>query len=173
MAERPEPIADRMTWPGYEPPGERLLPWRWAVQRLTSTRRFWLATTRADGVPHAMPVWGVWHDDVVVFSTGRRTRKARNIRGDPRCVVTTEHADEAVVIEGVAAEVTDPAALRRADAAYRAKYGSSIFLGDSPVFAVRPTVVFGVIDGATDAWPTRRRFGSRDDPPGPCAAGQR
>jgi hypothetical protein len=66
-------------------------------------------------------VWGAWVHDAVVFSTGRRTRKARNLLVRPRCLLTNEHADQAVVIEGVAAELTDPAELDRADAAYRAK----------------------------------------------------
>jgi hypothetical protein len=78
-------------------------------------------------------------------------------------VITTEHADEAVVIDGVAGELTDRAELDRADTAYRVKYGSSIFLGDSPVFAVRPITAFGIIDGETGAWPTRWRFGARSD----------
>jgi hypothetical protein len=73
-------------------------------------------------------------------------------------VITTEHADEAVIIEGAASEVTAPAELDRADEAYRAKYDSSIFLGDSPVFAVRPITAFGIIDGESDTFPTRWRF---------------
>jgi nitroimidazol reductase NimA-like FMN-containing flavoprotein (pyridoxamine 5'-phosphate oxidase superfamily) len=114
MQENPEPIAERMTWPDYEPPGTRALPWGWAVQRLVRSRRFWLTTSRADGTPHVMPVWGAWVGDALVFSTGRRTRKARNISANARCVITTEHADEAVIIEGVAGEVTAPAELDRA-----------------------------------------------------------
>src|SRR5688572_3927878 len=136
MRENPEPSAERMTTPDYEPPGKRALLCRCAAQRLIRSRRFWLATSRAAGTPHVMPVWGAWVGDALVFSTGRRTRKARNISTNARCVITTEHADEPVIIEGVASEVTAPAELDRADEAYRAKYDSPIFLGDSPVFAV-------------------------------------
>jgi pyridoxamine 5'-phosphate oxidase-like protein len=164
MREKPDPVAERMTWPDYEPPGTRALPWGWAVQHLIRSRRFWLATTRADGTPHVMPVWGAWVGDALVFSTGRRTRKARNISANARCVITTEHADEAVILEGAASEVTAPAELDRADEAYRAKYDSSIFLGDSPVFAVRPITAFGIIDGESDTFPTRWRFVGSTDP---------
>jgi hypothetical protein len=165
MEENPEPIAERMTWLDYGPPGERALPWAWAVERLTRSRRFWLATTRADGTPHVVPVWGAWVGDALVFSTGRRTRKARNIGANARCVITTEHANEAVIIEGAASEVTAPTELDRADDAYRAKYDSSILLGDSPVFAVRPITAFGIIEGASDTFPTRWRFDDSSGPP--------
>jgi hypothetical protein len=111
-----------------------------------------------------MPVWGAWVGNALVFSTGRRTRKARNISGDAHCVIATEHADEAVIIEGLASEVTNRAELDRADDAYRAKYDSSILLGDSPVFVVRPITAFGIIDGASDTFPTRWRFGGSTDP---------
>jgi hypothetical protein len=111
-----------------------------------------------------MPVWGAWVGDALVFSTGRRTRKARNISANARCVITTEHADEAVIIEGAASEVTAPAELDRADEAYRAKYDSSILLGDSTVFTVRPITAFGIIDGESDTFPTRWRFVGSTDP---------
>jgi len=49
--------------------------------------------------------WGVWVDGTVQFSTGRASRKAKNLERDPRCVVMTEDAREAVVVEGTAARV--------------------------------------------------------------------
>jgi len=64
-----------------------LLPWSWAVERLTSTRRFWVATADPTGQPHLSPVWAVWFDDALWFSCGPRSRKARNLLADPRCVL--------------------------------------------------------------------------------------
>ncbi len=157
----PEPIADRMPWPGYEPAyqGVALLPWTWAVERLERTRRFWLATARADGTPHLMPVWAVWTGVGLAFSTGRDTRKARNLAGRPRCSISTESGAEAVVVEGLAEQLRDPSLLDAMDAAYAAKYGSSMLIADSPVFLVRPLVVLGVIDSEPPAAvPTRWRF---------------
>ena len=127
--------------------GDGLLPWSWAVQRLERSRDYWVATSRPDGSPHLAAVWGVWVDGAFGFSTGGRSRKARNLAADPRCVVTPEQAEESVVVEGVAERVIDGAGLSRLLAAYRDKYGSGFpDPVQNPVFAVRPRVVFGIIE---------------------------
>ncbi len=85
MASQPdsEPQAGRPQMPGYgiadANSGSGLLPWNWAVERLQKARNYWISTTRPDGRPHAMPVWGVWYDNQFYFSTGRESRKARNL----------------------------------------------------------------------------------------------
>lgn len=62
-------------------------------------------------------------------------------------MVTPEHAEEAVVLEGVADRVTDRRQLARLMAVYRRKYGSGFpDPADNPVFAVAPRVVFGLIE---------------------------
>ena len=71
-------------------------------ERLTASRNYWVTSLWPDGRPHSMPVWGVWDGEALWFSSGRRSRKARNLASDPRCVVSTENADEPVVIEGSA-----------------------------------------------------------------------
>jgi nitroimidazol reductase NimA-like FMN-containing flavoprotein (pyridoxamine 5'-phosphate oxidase superfamily) len=39
-----------------------------------------------------MPVWGVWLDGRLWFSSGRRSRKARNLEADPRVAISiTQH----------------------------------------------------------------------------------
>src|ERR1700720_4522180 len=89
-----EPKASRPHMPGYgildADKGKGLLPWTWAVERLSKARNYWVATTRPDGNPHAMPVWGVWIDDAFHFSTGTQSRKARNLVHNPNCVVGCE-----------------------------------------------------------------------------------
>jgi hypothetical protein len=90
-----------------------LLPWSWAVQRLEQARNYWVASSGPDGSPHLAAVWGVWVDDAFHFSTGGRSRKARNLATDPRCVVSPEQAEEAVVLEGVAEPVTGQGDLAR------------------------------------------------------------
>jgi len=45
--------------------GAEKLPWSWAVERLSAAHNYWICTTRPDGRPHAVPVWGVWLDDAV------------------------------------------------------------------------------------------------------------
>jgi hypothetical protein len=44
---------------------------------------------------------------VFYFITGRCSRKADNLESKARCVIGTEHAHEAVVVEGVAARLRD------------------------------------------------------------------
>ncbi|WP_375499871.1 PPOX class F420-dependent oxidoreductase [uncultured Jatrophihabitans sp.] len=44
------------------------------------TRTGVLSTVRADGTPHAAPIWFVLDGDIVVFTTGRDTVKGRNLR---------------------------------------------------------------------------------------------
>jgi PPOX class probable F420-dependent enzyme len=72
------------------------------VPKLERSRNYWITTTRPDGRPHAIPVWGVWHDGGVVFGSHSRSRKARNLARDPRVVVHLESGDDVVILEGVA-----------------------------------------------------------------------
>ena len=97
-----EPKASRPFMPGYgiSEGEEGLLPWSWAVDRLENSHNYWIATTRADGRPHVMPVWGVWLDGRYIFSTARTSRKASNLADNASCVVCTEGATEAVIVEG-------------------------------------------------------------------------
>ena len=146
-----DPAASRPHMPGYgiapADAGDGLLPWSWAVQRLESAGRYWLATTGLDGSPHLAAVWGLWLGGAFHFSTGGGSRKTRNLAADPRCAVTPEHADESIVVQGVASRVTDPDELSTLLADYRRKYGSGFPDPlQNPVFTVHPRVVFGVIE---------------------------
>lgn len=46
-----------------------------------------LATLRPDGVVDAVPMWYALHEDSVVFATGSRSRKVRNLDADPRATL--------------------------------------------------------------------------------------
>lgn len=125
-----------------------LLPWSWAEDRLTKSHNYWLSTVSSDGRPHAMPVWGVWMNGALYFSTGAASRKARNLATDPRCTATTEYAGEAVIVEGVAEVVADESELARFKTAYDPKYGWDMDVNEGPIFAVRPRVAFGFVENA-------------------------
>jgi pyridoxamine 5'-phosphate oxidase-like protein len=155
-----EPAAERMPWPGYEPSteGRRLLEWTWAVARLQESRRYWLATAAPSGSPHLAAVWGVWTGSALVFSTGRATRKALNLAARQECSIATESAEEAVIVQGRAEEIHDASLIAAADALYLDKYGSSALIDDSPLFAVGPESVVGIVDSDTALLPTRWRF---------------
>lgn len=127
--------------------GRGLLPWSWAAERLAQARTYFVATTRLNGQPHAMPVWGVWLDDAFYFSTGQQSRKARNLAANPHCVVCVEHADEALIVEGVAEQVTDPGLRQLFANAYGAKYEWDMEEFAEPIYVVQPTVVFAFLSG--------------------------
>jgi hypothetical protein len=123
--------------------GEGLLPFEWAEARLRDARNYWVATVDELRRPHLMAVWGVWLDRQFMFSTGRASRKARNLATSPRCAIAPEGAAEAVVVEGAAEEVAPSDAFVDA---YRAKYDFDVSTLDEPVFAVRPARVFGLVE---------------------------
>jgi PPOX class probable F420-dependent enzyme len=69
-----------------------------------------LATVRADGRPHAAPVWYALDGDTFVFTTGAGTVKGRNIGRDPRvslCVQDDRPPYAFVVVEGTAELIED------------------------------------------------------------------
>ena len=133
--------------PGYGlPRGTKgLLPWSWAEQRLTRSHNYWLTTTRPDGRPHTMIVWGVWVNGRVYFSTGAGSRKAQNLSANPHCVVATDKAAEAVILEGEASPVSGDAVMKQAAPVYAKKYKPwKLDPSMGPIFEVRPRVVFGL-----------------------------
>jgi len=131
--------------------GKGLLPWNWATERLSKGHNYWIATTRPDGRPHAMPVWGIWFDNTFYFSTGEQSRKARNLAANPRCVVGIELDNDAVVIEGVAEEVTDQALRKWFADVYGEKYKWDMEGFAEPIYAVRPAVVSGLTSNLAEA----------------------
>ena len=72
------------------------LDWSHAEERLKRARNYWIATTRPDGTPHAVPVWGVWVEGSLYFGTSRRSVKGRNLAHSPGLVVHLESADDVV-----------------------------------------------------------------------------
>jgi PPOX class probable F420-dependent enzyme len=153
--------------PGYgvEGPGSGtgLLPWQWAEAKLIASHDYWVVSVWPDGRPHAMPVWGVWDDDGLLFSSGGRSRKVRNLRADPRCVVAVQDTTDPVVLEGTAEFVTDPAQLSRTIDLINAKYASSYgvdFLDPAVNATVRVHFrqAIGLVQDDFSGSPTRWRF---------------
>jgi PPOX class probable F420-dependent enzyme len=156
----------RPLMPGYgiEEGEDGLLEWPDVLGRLRESRNYWLASTRPDGRPHVMPVWGVWLDDAVWFSSSVRSRKIRNLSERPACTVTTENAAHPVVLDGTAAVVTDPGAIRAFLDATNAKYAAGLeidFLDPQTNATVRiePREVFALEEERFTQSPTRWRLG--------------
>jgi nitroimidazol reductase NimA-like FMN-containing flavoprotein (pyridoxamine 5'-phosphate oxidase superfamily) len=143
------PKAARPHMPGYGMPRGRkgLLPWTWAEQRLRRSHNYWVITVRPDGTPHAMPVWGIWVDERFVFSTGAKSRKARNLQANPSCVVCTERSAEAVIVEGTAVTISDRERLKQLAPVYQRKYKPwKLDPEMGPIFEVRPRVAFAMYE---------------------------
>ncbi len=69
-----------------------------------------LASVLPDGAPHAVPVWIGTHGEQVVVFTGPDSRKARNLRRDPRAAISLTPPDnpfQPVVIRGRVVEWLD------------------------------------------------------------------
>ena len=158
--------------------GSGLLPWSWAQQRLAVSHDYWLATAGLDGAPHLMPVWAVWLDGELWFSSSNGSRKARNLASRPRCTVSTDNPLEPVVVHGRARRVTENDLLAVMLAAENAKYGTDYGLdmvdpASNSVFALAPDWVFALDSSDFTGSPTRFTFERRspDGAPGPDQAG--
>ena len=121
--------------------GAELLPWSWAVEQLERSRNYWICTTRGDGRPHAAPVWAVWVDDALWFSTSPYSQKGRNLERDPRVVIHLESGDDVVIVEGDARrEVWPDSAFDAYDAKYAYRIDSQN--RESSLFVLRPRVAY-------------------------------
>ncbi|MET0416456.1 MAG: PPOX class F420-dependent oxidoreductase [Actinoplanes sp.] len=69
-----------------------------------------IATVLPDGGPHTVPLWVATQGDNIVFFTGPGSRKARNLRRDPRVALSLTAADnpyEPVIVHGRVIEWVD------------------------------------------------------------------
>jgi pyridoxine/pyridoxamine 5'-phosphate oxidase len=155
-----KPKATRPHMPGYGlPKGTKgLLPWSWAEQRLKKSHNYWITTVRPEGAPHTMVVWGLWIDGALYFSTGKQSRKARNLTQNPRCIVCTERADEAVIVEGEALLTQDSSAIKFFSQ-YEKKYKWDMSdMQSEPIYRVSPRVAFGLFEKKFMQAATRWKF---------------
>ncbi len=89
-----------------------------------------LATVLPDGSPHTVPLWVGTRGDQIVFLTGPGSRKARNLRRDPRVALSFAPAEDPfrpIVVRGrvvewlegeAAWEIVDQIATKYTGAAY-------------------------------------------------------
>jgi pyridoxamine 5'-phosphate oxidase-like protein len=142
---------------------EKFLPFSHAEQRLTKARNYWICSTRPDGRPHSIPVWGFWIDGAAYFGTAKSSRKARNLAHTPAVSIHLESGDDVIILEGVAAEVNlaDKSVFKKLDAASRAKYKIPLtVMPESVMYAVRPRVVLAWTEKDFPNNATRWTFGT-------------
>jgi PPOX class probable F420-dependent enzyme len=109
--------------------------------RLEAERNIWLASVRADGSPHLVPIWFVWQEGKVWIATGEGSQKHANIRREPHVCLALEDGSDPLVIEGLAADQTDPATRDRLAPAFVEKYEWDFRTDDEYGFliAITPT----------------------------------
>ena len=178
----PDPTAEldaRFSGPGAAP-----VPWAEVVVRMEAAEIFWLSTVRRDGRPHVTPLPAMWLDGALHFCTGPEEQKARNLAGNPGCVLTTGSdrflSGLDVVVEGHAQRVTDSSRLEALAAMWNDKLGWPFEVADggfvereseiagqdfaarasAHVFEVSPTKVLAFGKGEPFSQ-TRYRFPSR------------
>jgi hypothetical protein len=153
--------------PGYGilPAGEGsgLLPWSWAEARLRDSHDYWLSTITPGGRPHLMPVWAVWLDSAVWFSSSLKSRKIRNVLAGSDVSIATGDPLSPVVVEGAARVVTDTPSIRRFLDTMNAKYATAYGLdfldpAANSVAVVTPRWAFGLKEDDFGGSPTRWEF---------------
>src|SRR5262249_10010827 len=133
---------------GYGAPGgpETLLPWRYVEERLRAAANYWVTTVGPDARPHARPVDGVWVEGALCFGGAPPTRWGRNLMANPAMSVNLSSEAEAIILEGTAEVVTDPAhpLAPPSLAASREKYPQYYSAGAPfrPFWTLRPTRAF-------------------------------
>ncbi|HEV2781029.1 MAG TPA: pyridoxamine 5'-phosphate oxidase family protein [Actinophytocola sp.] len=153
-----DPIAELLDLPKiYGTPKKKLA---WAVVRteLERAKHYWLTTVRSDGRPHAVPLDGVWLDDVWYYGGSEESVHRRTALAHPPVVMHLPDPIKAVIVEG-SVRRTRPGvdlAQRLADTSNE-KYGYGNTAGSyAETLALHPSRVIAWMSYLTDA--TRFRF---------------
>jgi Pyridoxamine 5'-phosphate oxidase len=97
--------------------------------------------------PHARPVDGVWVDGALCFGGSPETRWARNLTAHPSISAHLSSEAEAIILEGTAEYVSDPAhplagPVMAASKAKYPQYSSSPETPFRPFWALPPATAF-------------------------------
>ena len=104
--------------------GDSTIPWERAHELLEFGPKgpeagFFLATVGPDSRPHTAGVGVVWYDGDLYFTSGPRTRKARNLANNSACSIAVKLPGMDLTFDGEAALVTEPEILRCVVEIYR------------------------------------------------------
>jgi PPOX class probable F420-dependent enzyme len=102
-----------------------------ALELLAAREIGWLVSTGRDGFPHAVPVWFLWLDEVVVTFSQPRAAKVRNLEADPRAAFHLEAGDDGeewLLLQGTAEFSPEPASawFERIGDVYLEKYQAGL-----------------------------------------------
>lgn len=94
---------------GYQMPEtkENLLSWDFVSGQMAQSRHYWISTVFPDGRPHVVPVWGIWHENRLLFEGSIQTGWGQNILKNPHIAVHLPDPVKVVIIEGTAHIIQD------------------------------------------------------------------
>lgn len=95
-----KPVSELLPLPSAYGTPRSTLSWDDVSARIAASLRYWLSTVRADGRPHAIPVDGLWFDDILWFGGSDETVHHRNLLAHPMVAAHLEDALAAVIMEG-------------------------------------------------------------------------
>jgi F420H(2)-dependent biliverdin reductase len=85
-----------------------MLPPPESHSKLINEKNIWIASVRADGRPHLVPVWFTWHSGKIYLSIDPKSVKSRNVSLNPNVVLALEDGSHPVICEGLASPVLPP-----------------------------------------------------------------
>jgi hypothetical protein len=130
------PRATRISFPKGYGSAKEVLAWAGVRARLEEARAYWLATTRAGGAPHVVPVDGLWIDDVWYYGGARDTVHRRTVAQNPHAVMHLADPFQAVIVEGVVrGERPSPELGQRLADASNTKYADYGYQNDAASYA--------------------------------------
>ncbi|MGI0016221.1 MAG: pyridoxamine 5'-phosphate oxidase family protein [Nitrososphaera sp.] len=94
-------------------------------KRLSKERNIWIATVRADGRPHMVPVWFVWLEEKLYVCIEPKSVKGRNLVSNKSVSLALEDGTRPIICEGDARFVPKPWPQAVADI-FQEKYGWEI-----------------------------------------------
>lgn len=104
----PQPSLPRYVQ-GYSMPKteNKLLSWSFVDNTLYRSNFYWLATIDNKGLPHTVPLWGIWFENRVFFDGHPQTKWIRNLMANNHVSVHVPSPEQVCIIEGKAVIIDD------------------------------------------------------------------
>jgi PPOX class probable F420-dependent enzyme len=78
------------------------------TEKLNNQSIIWIASVRADGRPHLVPIWFTWHERKIYICIDPKSVKAKNIHHEPRVALALEDGTKPLICEGNATVLHPP-----------------------------------------------------------------
>lgn len=131
---------------------------------LNTARTAHCATVGADGVPHVVPLWFVWHDGMLYVNSLRRSQRGRHLAAGSPVSICIDAGVEYVELHGLVTTgrfepETDPATLRTLRLHFGEKYWHGVEVPE-----VRSHDWFRLVADREVSWDFRRIAEAGGDP---------